>query len=145
MADEIWQYFEERRAECRSLSISDQEIEFYEESGSSSLWGQVHGHVTLSDEPPAYLEVHEVVTIEAGTPHREEYAYYLIFDGVDIWGYERDPSHADEPVHCHGRDHVRYPADPISFKGAVELAWATTSEATEHGLSDLDPAKPDPA
>ena len=80
--------------------------------------GQIHGHITLSVSPDvdAYLDVREVVVVEDGHVHREEYAYYLIVNGVELWGHERDPQHAPEDVHCHPREHSdRIPCDSISF------------------------------
>lgn len=76
------------------------------------------------DEPSAFLSVSETVVVtDEQSIHREEYAYYLIVDQVEVWGWERDLSH-DPPVHRHvGPGHAREEADPISFRAAVELAW----------------------
>jgi hypothetical protein len=60
--------------------------------------------------------------------HREEYAYYLIIDGDEICGYERDLSH-DPPVHRHTEGHAEMlDAEPIPFKKFVELAWREISD-----------------
>ena len=60
--------------------------------------------------------------------------YFLIYDGAEIWGYERDPLHDDMPVHRHDRDHRRFPSDAISFKEALTEAWKTV--AAEEELRD---------
>jgi hypothetical protein len=119
---------------------------FVEEEGSYGSRGQVHGHISLleiEDDLVAYLDVNEIVLVEDGHAHREEYAYYLIINDVDLWGHERDPQHAPHDVHCHPRTHVdRYPCEPISLKGAVELAWEHVSEVHKYGLpDDYDPMR----
>jgi hypothetical protein len=79
------------------------------------------------------------VTVEEGTTRREEYAYFFIVDGIEIWGCERDPSH-DPPVHCHGRGHARYASEEqMEFTEAIDLAWETFTRVADEGLDDLDP------
>lgn len=47
---------------------------------------------------------------------RSEYAYFLVVDGEEVWGEERDLSH-DPAVHRHTTsDHTREPAKPIAFR-----------------------------
>jgi hypothetical protein len=129
MAADIWEYFEQRRRECRELSLKEEELLCLGEEGSDGCWGQMHGALTLTDK--TYLQVSEIVHVEHGHVHRVEYAYYLVHDGAEVWGRERDPSH-DPAVHAHGRDHVRYDdeehQEPISFKQAVEMAWQTVTD-----------------
>jgi hypothetical protein len=125
---DIWTYFSQREKEFEEFSLAPDppDAMFAEEHGSNGRRGKVFGHAHLSDN--AYLEIHEeVVIVDESHVHREEYGYFLIIDGVEMWGYERDPSH-DPPVHRHTYGHSeRIDADPISFKDAVELAWQEVS------------------
>jgi hypothetical protein len=143
VAQDFWEYAMQRRRECDELSVPHDELDFVEEDGTNGARGQIHGHVTLAYSPEldTYLDVKEVVVVADGHAHREEYAYYLIVNGKDLWGHERDPGHPDQPIHCHPRDHkTRYPCDPISFKAAVELAWDHVSYIAENGFElDYDP------
>lgn len=121
------------------MSIAEDDFMFAAEPASNDLRGQVFGHVTLTDD--AYLQVTEVVVIEDGVPHREEYHYFLVIEGVEIFGFERDPTH-DPPVHSHGREHAGSECEPITFNGAMEMAWRAITYHAELGLDDLDPAEP---
>jgi hypothetical protein len=54
-------------------------------------------------------------------------ANFLIMDGAEYWGYERDPTH-DPPVHRHTYGHEeRIEAGPVSFKSVCDLAWQEVS------------------
>jgi hypothetical protein len=65
------------------------------------------------------------VVVEGTGIHREDYAYYLIVDGGEVWGYERDPWH-EPAVHRHvGADHAREEAEAVSLVWALEEAWRT--------------------
>jgi hypothetical protein len=124
---DVWTYFEQRERECASLSLvadGPYADTVAEEAGSDGMRGRVFGRFWLTDEPPAFLAVSEVVVVTtAETVHREEYAYFLVINGEEVAGWERDLSH-DPPVHRHiGPSHVREEAGPIPFRGAVELAW----------------------
>ena len=79
MAEDVWEYFDQRRRECRDLSVAEGDLDYYEEEGSGGQWGHVVGNITLSDV--AYLSVHEVVRVEDGHAHREEYGYFLVIEG----------------------------------------------------------------
>jgi hypothetical protein len=143
---DFWDYVERRRRECEDLSVPHDDLIFVEEDGTGGCRGQVHGHVTLALDPDvdSYLDVKEIVVIRNGVAHREEYAYYLIVNSKDLWGHERDPAHQDA-IHCHARDHdTRYACEPISFKGAVEMAWEHLSHIAEYGFElDYDPLAPE--
>jgi hypothetical protein len=89
--------------------------------------------MTVGFSETAFMSVSELVTIEEGVKHREDYAYFLIIDEKEIWARERDPSH-DPPEHGHGPGHVWVEAGPISFVGALEAAWEVVSKEAE--LSD---------
>jgi hypothetical protein len=124
---DVWTYFEQRESECASLSLVP-EGRFAEmvreELGSDGMRGRLFGRFWLMDDPRAFLSVSELVIVTAeNTIHREEYGYFLVIDGEEVSGWERDLSH-DPPVHRHtGSGHVREDAEPIAFRTAVELAW----------------------
>ena len=124
---DVWTYFAQREKEHADLSLAPEapETMFAAEAGSRGMRGRVLGHVHLSDD--AYLEVSEVVVVVDDHIHREEYAYFLVIHGVEVWGYERDLSH-DPPVHRHTYGHSqRIESEPISFKDVVEMAWRELS------------------
>jgi uncharacterized protein DUF6516 len=101
---------------------------FSEERGSGAMRGRVFGHLFLTDR--AYLQVSELVVVEDDHIHRVEYGYFLIIDGEEVWGYERDPTH-DPPEHRHvGPDHKHEPCGRMTFQEVAELAWA---EVTKQG------------
>lgn len=88
--------------------------------------GRMFTRLGLSER--SFLAVNERVVIEDGIKRRISYAYYLITDEAEVWGYERDPSHS--PVeHRHDADHRRYACEPVSFRWAVEHAWRTYQDA----------------
>jgi hypothetical protein len=131
---DVWTYFHQKEREFSDLSLAtDPELGslFTEEEGSNGKRGRIFGHVMLTDE--AYMQVHEVVVVVNDHVTREEYGYFLILDGDELWGYERDPSH-DPPVHRHTRGHASEPCEAISFKDCVELAWADVTRFHEHRI-----------
>jgi hypothetical protein len=121
---EVWSYFEQRARECEEMSISADELTFTEEDGSDGRRGRVFGLVAFTDD--IYLQVSESVVVVGNHIRRTDYAYFLIVDGVEFWGFERDPSH-DPAVHAHGFGHRRLAAGPIAFKRVVDLAWHEVS------------------
>lgn len=127
---DVCTYFLQRASEVRGLSLGvdgDDPMNICaEEEGTDGQRGTVFGNLVLDED--AYLAVSEkVVVTAAGAIHREEYAYFLIVDGDEIWGYERDLSH-DPAIHRHTRNHERVEGDVISFRAAAECAWATLSK-----------------
>lgn len=82
----------------------------------------------------AFLQVHEVVEVANTGVHRLEYAYFVIYDGAELWGIERDPTH-DPVLHQHDRDHNRTPCDAISFKHALTKAWEMVTDEEEFRVS----------
>ena len=87
------------------------------------------GNLGLTER--AFLRISEVVVVQNSHVHREEYAYYLIVDGEEFWGYERDLSH-DPAVHRHvGPGHDRHPAERVTFQEVVDLAWEEVSKLEE--------------
>lgn len=122
---DVWEYFGQRERECDDMSADSRGLKFYAELGTDDQVGQMLGHVQFDET--TYLDVHERVEVVGNSVHRVDYAYFLIMDGAEHWGYERDPTH-DPPVHRHTFGHEeRLEADPISFKRACELAWREVS------------------
>lgn len=132
---DVWVYFGQREKEAQNLSVAADPgfaKMCWAEVGSDDLRGRIFGHFVLTEN--AYLQVHELVEVVGNHVHRMEYGYFLIIDGFEVWGYERDPNHAHEGLldHRHTEDHAdRIACEPISFKEAVEKAW---DEITERGL-----------
>jgi hypothetical protein len=124
---DIWEYFESKRREIAqaSLTVDEAQLDFIALDGSNGQRGRVWGRIDFSER--SFLQVSELVEVSGSGIHRVEYAYYMVIDGIDIWGYERDLSH-DPAVHKHDRDHNREPCEPISFRDALELAWKAVSE-----------------
>jgi hypothetical protein len=125
---DVWEYFQSRERECRDLSLAP-DTSFdemcMEEEGSDGQRGIFYGRLVLSER--AFLNVFELVEVTGSGVHREQYSYYLIVDGFEEWGYDRDPSH-DPPVHGHqGRDHRWVPAERVTFREVAEMAWQTVS------------------
>lgn len=124
---DVWTYFAQREKEHADLSLAARapDAMFSEEMGSKGQRGRVLGHVYLNEN--AYLEVSEIVVVVDDHVHREEYGYFLVMDGEEIWGYERDLSH-DPPVHRHTFGHSeRIEDQPVSFKEVAERAWREAS------------------
>jgi hypothetical protein len=65
--------------------------------------------------------------VEGSGIHRLEYSYYLIRDGFEVWGYDRDPAHVPEEHMHRGAAHERIATGRVSFKDVVEKAWETTT------------------
>lgn len=133
---DVYEYFHSRERECRELSLAPDtcfDDLFAEEEGSAGKRGMMWGRLVLNDR--AYLQVFESIVVVGSGIHREQYGYYLIIDGYEVWGYDRDLSH-DPPEHMHvGSDHARRPAGRITFREAAEKAWRTVS--AEEDLAEL--------
>lgn len=130
---DVWTYFSQKERELRELSLAPEgpfEDMVAEEKGSNGRRGRIFGNAIVTEH--AYLSIHEVVVVVDDHVHREEYGYFLVVDGEEIWGYERDPSH-EPPVHRHTTEHVRHRAEAISFKEVVERAWREVTERAERG------------
>ena len=121
---DVWTYFDQRKRECEDNSLSADDLAFSEEEGSDGRRGRILGHVRFTDE--IYLQVSESVQVVGNHIRRVDYAYFLVVDGVEYFGLERDPSH-NPPVHGHGVGHKRIAAGPIAFKEVVKLAWREVS------------------
>ena len=125
---DVYEYFHSRERECRALSLAPDtcfDDLFAEEEGSDGQRGIMWGRLVLSDR--AFLQVFESLYVEGTGIHREQYSYYLIIDGFEVWGYDRDPGH-DPPEHMHeGPCHDRIPAGRVEFHEIAEKAWDTLS------------------
>jgi hypothetical protein len=92
----------------------------------SDTRGRMFTRLGLSER--SFLQVNERVVIEDGLKHRIAYAYYLISDEAEVWGYERDPTHTPAD-HRHDSGHDSYPCEPVSFWWAAERSWETYHDA----------------
>jgi Family of unknown function (DUF6516) len=125
---DVWEYFQSRERECRELSLAPDE-EFSkmcaEAEGSNGQRGIFFGRLVLSER--AFLSVYEIVQVTGTGIHRERYSYYLIIDGLEYWGYDRDPGH-EPPIHRHtGTSHRRHPCRRMTFAEVAQQAWETVS------------------
>ena len=122
---DVFGYFDDREREALEVSGNLRAFSAAAEEGSADQRGRLIGEVDLTDT--AYVQFHEIVHVEGTGITRERYAYFLVVDGQEIGGFERDPMHLDESVHMHcailhGHD-VRFPAETVSFKAAITMAW----------------------
>ncbi len=125
---DVWEYFEQRERECVGLSlVPDEDLpNFYAElKDSGGRRGRVVARLILTER--AFISASERVTVVDNHIHRDEYAYYLIIDGAEVFARERDPTH-DPPEHGHGPGHAWEAAGPISFKAFAEQAWEISSQ-----------------
>jgi hypothetical protein len=122
---DIWDYFEDRELEIDGYGAVPDRPLF--EAAPDDLFGRIFGNLGLTDE--AYLRMQEWVAIESGAPVIVKYAYYLVIEELEVWGFEKDPSH-DPPVHGHlGPGHEWVPAPEIDLGEALARAWERISEA----------------
>lgn len=132
---DVWEYFHQRERECERLSLTPSPTlptEYRELQGSNGARGLIIARLDMTER--ASISVMERVVVQDDSYiHRLEYSYFLISDGVEVHGRERDPTH-DPAEHGHGRDHARQPAGRVTFKEFVEEAWEIVSD-----LPDLEP------
>jgi len=121
-------FFERRSSEIDECGVELLDIgqpPFAVEAGSDELRGRTWLHVGFPAHD-AYLQAHEtILMLSASRATRLRYSYYLVVEGLGVWGYDRDPLH-DPAVHWHLEDDhdTRYACKPVSFKEAVLMAWA---------------------
>jgi Family of unknown function (DUF6516) len=136
---DVYEYFLTREREFRELSlVPDGDISdmFAEEEGSDGQRGTMFGRVTLDER--TFLNVYESVVVVGSGIHREEYSYYLIRNGFELWGYDRDPSH-DPAEHMHkGADHERHATGRVTFRQVAEKAWETVSQEEALAETEVD-------
>lgn len=137
---DVWDYFDSRERECEAQSLYPVSGSFAEmcfgEGYSDDSRGIWLGDLALTVK--TYLKVSEQIFIGPDDrPHREEYSYYLIHGGVQMWGYDRDLSHPELIDHGHrGAAHTRVDCGERTFAAVVEEAWKTVSE--EAHLEDAE-------
>lgn len=132
MARTIPEYFEERRRECRRLSLVEaSKPRYLIESGPDEERGRIILSLHMTER--ATLAVSESILIGSSGLHREEYAYYLLIDGQEYWSRDLDKLHG---YHGHTIGHKRVEAGRISFKRAAEEAWRIVSQ--EEDLEDAE-------
>jgi Family of unknown function (DUF6516) len=131
---DVWEYFHQKEDEFDRNSVMPDRHMFEAAKGFDGKRGRVFGNLNFPlSRPTAYLRVHEIVVVRADSYiHREKYSYFLVLDDEEIGGYERDRTH-HPPVHRHcGNQHgPGQPAERISLKRALDLAWQRVSEAAE--------------
>jgi hypothetical protein len=129
---DVWTYFAQREQEAQELSLApetDYSAMVGALAGSDDKRGRIFGHFILTED--AYLQVSELVVVEDDHVHREEYGYFLIIGGEEVFGFERDPTH-DPPEHGHGLGHAqRREAGRTTFKAVVELAWEEVTRRSQ--------------
>jgi hypothetical protein len=126
-------------ADVRRL-VDDYALEFDEGSQMASLdvdperRGRIRGRITFTDR--TFMQVSEQVEIHDGEPTRRSYAYYLVIDGIEVWGHDNDPGH-DPAIHRHGRRHeTRYPDTERTLREMLEKGWETASDEDFWAYSD---------
>lgn len=127
---DVWEYFGQRERDFDDMSLDGRNVQFFAENDSRDQRGHMLGHVYFDGS--AYLDIHERIEVKAGGNgiRRTDYAYFLIIDGLEVWGEERDPTH-NPPVHRHIDGHEREDATPISFRAVCEKAWRSISLARD--------------
>jgi hypothetical protein len=84
--------------------------------------------IVLTTEHEAVLEIDEVVVSRLDGEHRERYAYRFFFEGLQIFGYDRDArNHPDMPEHKHIGDR-RIAWGPVTFRQFVDEVWEWINE-----------------
>jgi len=127
MARTIQEYFEERKEECKRLSlVPNTRPRYLIEVGSDEKRGRILMALHMTER--ASLEVSESVVIQGNHAHRRSYAYYLVIDGQEYWSRDYDSIHG---YHGHTIGHKRIKAGRVSFKEAAEQAWEIVSQEEE--------------
>ncbi len=138
---DVWTYFLQRETECQGLSLTPLDGPFaemcFEVEGSDGQRGRWIGNLYLSAQ--VYLAVSETVQVVGQHVERDEYAYYLVVEGEEVWGYETDLSH-EPSTHAHFGPHhppgVECPR--VSFPDVAQLAWDEFSSRVESGELEYD-------
>ncbi|MFI4991257.1 MAG: hypothetical protein ACHQHO_10155 [Solirubrobacterales bacterium] len=136
---DVYEYFQTREREFHDFSlVPDGDISdmFAEEAGSDGERGIMFGRVTLDER--TFLSFYESIVVVGTGIHREEYSYYLIRDGLEVWGYDRDHSHNPEEHMHKGADHERHATGRVTFKEVVEKAWENVSREEELADAEVD-------
>ena len=126
---DVWEYFEQKEREFRELSLvplTSRSAMFVEYLGSDGRRGHILGELMLTER--AKLSVHERIAVVGNHIRRLDYHYYLVIDGEEVWGYDRDPAHTPAEHGHVGPDHVRREARRMTFPEVAEIAWNDVSE-----------------
>jgi hypothetical protein len=96
--------------------------------------GRIRGKVGFTNR--TFLAVSEQVEMQDGEPIRLSYSYYLIIDGIEVWGHDDDPGH-DPAIHRHSRKHAqRYPDQKRTLGEMLEKGWTTAGDEDFWAYSD---------
>jgi hypothetical protein len=127
MARNVWEYFEERKLECERLGLYDlQPPTFAAKDGTGEKEGRVDLRLGMTESAAIY--VMERVVVGDNSVHRTSYAYYLVINGQEYLARDLDSVHG---YHGHEIGHSRIPADRVTFKEFVEMAWETVHREEE--------------
>jgi hypothetical protein len=120
---DIWNYFVERERTLKGGSALEEiEVGIAPDDQSGTL--KAKASLRADTELDAYLKVFERAALnESGQVEVVKYSYYLIVNGAETRGWDKDPKH-DPPVHGHiGVDHKWTEAPEVSLDKALDLAW----------------------
>lgn len=129
---DVWEYFQSRERECRELSLVPDEPFpklCAEAHGSRGQRGMFFGRLSLSER--AFLSAFELIKVRGTGIHRVRYSYYLIIDGLEAWGYDRDPDHTPSLHRHQGPGHTRHPCRRVTFPEVANMAWQTVTAEEE--------------
>lgn len=102
--------------------------------GDPQRRGRIRGQIGFTAR--TFLAVSEQIEMRDGEPIRLSYAYYLVIDGIEIWGHDNDPGH-DPAIHRHGRRHERrYVDKERSLRDMLEKGWETVGDEDFWAYSD---------
>jgi hypothetical protein len=104
---------------------------FFEEAGSGAQRGKVLGKLDLTADVKLCIE-ESVVVVDGHNIHREDYSYYLVVGGVEIWGYDRDPLHPVSEHRHTGPGHGEgEPCGRVTLRDVAQEAWDYVSQHFE--------------
>lgn len=96
--------------------------------------GRIRGQIGFTDR--TFLAVSEQIEMRDGEAIRLSYSYYLVIDGIEIWGHDNDAGH-DPAIHRHDRGHARrYPDEERTLREMLEKGWETVKDEDFWAYSD---------
>jgi len=117
---DISNYLSEREhklSKTLGLPIDEMNFELALDGQSARMWG----NITLTDE--VSLSVRERIELVDGRAHIVKYSYYIIVDGAEARGFDKEPTH-NPPVHGHiGPNHAWTQAPEITLEAALDRCW----------------------
>jgi Family of unknown function (DUF6516) len=89
----------------------------------------IEAAIVLQTPQEAVVEVDEVIVLTAnGDAHRQRYSYRFIFEGLEVFRYDRDPrNHPEMPEHKHVGNR-RIPWGTVGFREFVDEVWEWINE-----------------